>query len=567
MRKGNGGLIGPLNNPTATVASGMFSMDEQQQNLGARNWPGTPAATKPNPPSFANAASFTASISGATMTVSAISNGTLAVGQVISGTGVTQYTTITALGTGSGGIGTYTVSIGQTVASGSMNATVSLTSITSTTSSVVVPFITGYDGGSPITAITANVYNGSSLVGPASGTSSPLTVTGLPNSTVYSVTLTATNAIGTSVASTGPYFKTASVPSAPTIGTATLVGLNSASVTFTAPNNNGSTITGYTVVSSPAGFSGTGSSSPITVSGLNYASSYTFTVYATNAVGNGSSSSASNSITTGTATNAQYLIVGGGAGGLTGGGGAGGVLYGTYAATPSTLYSIVVGAAGAGADPRSPATSANDGLSSSVFGLTAYGGGAGNGNSGAGRNGGSGGGAGYTGGATQNGGTGTAGQGNNGGGNLGANPFPGGGGGGAGAVGTTPTAGNNAGSGGDGISNSITGTPTYYGGGGGAGLYNGSDYGATTGGAGGLGGGGAGVRDRSAPTSANAGTNGLGGGGGGGSLTGYNGSNGGSGVVIIRVANAAASTTGSPTLTRPSGDYCYTFTANGSITF
>ena len=36
MRKGNGGIIGPLNNPTAAVASGIFSMDQLQQNLGAR---------------------------------------------------------------------------------------------------------------------------------------------------------------------------------------------------------------------------------------------------------------------------------------------------------------------------------------------------------------------------------------------------------------------------------------------------------------------------------------------------------------------------------------------------
>ena len=54
MRKGNGGLIGPLNTPSQAAAGGMWSMDEQQQNLGARNWPGTPAATKPNSQSFAN---------------------------------------------------------------------------------------------------------------------------------------------------------------------------------------------------------------------------------------------------------------------------------------------------------------------------------------------------------------------------------------------------------------------------------------------------------------------------------------------------------------------------------
>ena len=58
---------------------------------------------------------FTASISGTTMTVTAVASGTIAVGQLITGTGVTAGTTITALGTGTGGIGTYTVSVSQTV--------------------------------------------------------------------------------------------------------------------------------------------------------------------------------------------------------------------------------------------------------------------------------------------------------------------------------------------------------------------------------------------------------------------------------------------------------------------
>lgn len=63
------------------------------------------------------ATSFTASISGTTMTVTAVGSGTIAVGQLITGTGVTAGTTITALGTGTGGTGTYTVSASQTVAS------------------------------------------------------------------------------------------------------------------------------------------------------------------------------------------------------------------------------------------------------------------------------------------------------------------------------------------------------------------------------------------------------------------------------------------------------------------
>ena len=87
-------------------------------------------------------------------------------------------------------------------------------------------------------------------------------------------------------------------PGAPTIGTAT-AGNASASVTFTAPAYTGypAGITGYTVTSSPGGLTGTGASSPITVSGLTNGTAYTFTVTATNATGTGPASAASNSVT------------------------------------------------------------------------------------------------------------------------------------------------------------------------------------------------------------------------------------------------------------------------------
>lgn len=91
----------------------------------------------------------------------------------------------------------------------------------------------------------------------------------------------------------------ATVPGAPTIGTATALTYQTASVTFTAPaSDGGSPITSYTVTSSPGSYTGTGASSPITVSGLSATTSYTFTVTATNSVGTGPASSASNSITT-----------------------------------------------------------------------------------------------------------------------------------------------------------------------------------------------------------------------------------------------------------------------------
>ena len=89
----------------------------------------------------------------------------------------------------------------------------------------------------------------------------------------------------------------ATVPGAPTIGTAT-AGNAQATVSFTAPaSNGGAAITGYTVTSSPGGFTGTGSASPITVTGLTNGTAYTFTVTATNAVGTGAASAASNSVT------------------------------------------------------------------------------------------------------------------------------------------------------------------------------------------------------------------------------------------------------------------------------
>lgn len=64
----------------------------------------------------------TGTITTTVLTVTAVTSGTLQVGSVISGTGVTAGTTITALGTGSGGVGTYTVSVSQTAAGPTITA-------------------------------------------------------------------------------------------------------------------------------------------------------------------------------------------------------------------------------------------------------------------------------------------------------------------------------------------------------------------------------------------------------------------------------------------------------------
>lgn len=91
----------------------------------------------------------------------------------------------------------------------------------------------------------------------------------------------------------------ATVPGAPLIGTAT-AGNAQATVTFTTPRSNGgSAITGYTVVSNPEG--GVDENAGSTgrthlISGLANGKTYTFTVTATNAVGTGAASGASNSV-------------------------------------------------------------------------------------------------------------------------------------------------------------------------------------------------------------------------------------------------------------------------------
>lgn len=84
----------------------------------------------------------TASISGTTMTVTGVTSGGLRVGAEVSGPGVTPGTTITAMSptapyTGTGGTGTYGVSVSQTVASASLTTTPTWGNIRSNTKDTI----------------------------------------------------------------------------------------------------------------------------------------------------------------------------------------------------------------------------------------------------------------------------------------------------------------------------------------------------------------------------------------------------------------------------------------------
>lgn len=88
------------------------------------------------------------------------------------------------------------------------------------------------------------------------------------------------------------------VPGVPTSPVA-VPGNAQAVVSFIAPVQKPGQlpITLFTVTSSPGGLTGTGVSSPITVTGLTNATAYTFTVKATNSVGQGAASAASAAVT------------------------------------------------------------------------------------------------------------------------------------------------------------------------------------------------------------------------------------------------------------------------------
>ena len=94
----------------------------------------------------------------------------------------------------------------------------------------------------------------------------------------------------------GPESSAGHQPGTPTIGSAS-AGNASASVSFTAPNYLGKPIaTTYSATSTPGSITGTGSSSPITVSGLSNGTSYTFKVKLGNSIVDSLESAASNSV-------------------------------------------------------------------------------------------------------------------------------------------------------------------------------------------------------------------------------------------------------------------------------
>jgi titin len=175
-----------------------------------------------------------------------------------------------------------------------------LTGVTRGQNAVEVAFTANGDEGDPITGYTATCTSsdgGTTKTG--SDVGSPVTVGSLTNGKTYSCTVVATNTFGNSFDSNASSnFTAATVPVAPTIGAKSLVS-NGVSVGFTANSDGSDAITSFTAtcVSSDGGTteSGTGASSPVSVSNLTNGKTYTCTVVATNTIGDSAASGATSS--------------------------------------------------------------------------------------------------------------------------------------------------------------------------------------------------------------------------------------------------------------------------------
>jgi hypothetical protein len=270
--------------------------------------------TLPDVPGSPGSVTATAGIRQATVTWTAPANG---------GSGITGYTIVanpgnatatttgalaaTITGLANGGTYTFTVSATNGVGTGASatSSAVTLpnvpgapTSVTATPgdgAATVMWAAPSSNGGMPITSYTVTSTPGNITT----TTSGALTATlsGLTNGTAYSFAVFATNAVGNgSSSSSSPAVTPVGVPGAPTNVTAT-AGSLSATVTWTAPGNGGSAISSYTVTVVQTGATLRVNGTSATVTHLANGSSYTFTVYATNAIGNGPASAASNAVT------------------------------------------------------------------------------------------------------------------------------------------------------------------------------------------------------------------------------------------------------------------------------
>jgi hypothetical protein len=157
-----------------------------------------------------SSASFVGSISGTTLTVTLMKSGTIAANQQVLCDGILPETVITALGTGTGGVGTYTINRSQTIASTNVN--------TAAVGAVVTGSISGTT--LTVTAVTSGtLYPGQTIQG--TGVTAGTIITALGGTAALSFSITAAGtgyAVGDTITVTGGVYSQQATYTVATIG-------------------------------------------------------------------------------------------------------------------------------------------------------------------------------------------------------------------------------------------------------------------------------------------------------------------------------------------------------------
>lgn len=155
-------------------------------------------------------AQFIGSVSGNTLNVTLMKSGTIAAGQQLFGVGVTNQTVITALGSGTGGVGTYTINITQTIPSQIFNSAATAAQITGSISGTVLT----------VSAVANGVlYPGQTIQG--TGIAAGTIITALGGSAVLSSAITTAGtgyAVGDTITVTGGVYSQQASYTVATIG-------------------------------------------------------------------------------------------------------------------------------------------------------------------------------------------------------------------------------------------------------------------------------------------------------------------------------------------------------------
>jgi hypothetical protein len=227
-------------------------------------------------------AQFIGYITGTTLYVTTMKKGTITANQQVFGDGIVAETIITALGTGTGGVGTYTVNNTQTKASTTLNT------------AAVAAKITGYIAGTvlTVTAVTSGtLYPGQTIQGTGVTLGTIITALGGSAALSFSITTGGTGyAVGDTVTVTGGIYSQQATYTVATVAAGVVTGLTTVSngvytvvpgtpaVTTTSGNGTGLTLT----LTFGTGTGGTGSyvvtpsqtvgssGSPITLYALNF---------------------------------------------------------------------------------------------------------------------------------------------------------------------------------------------------------------------------------------------------------------------------------------------------------